>query len=1010
MLTESEFSEWVRSLGYSESAIATIRAIRTAPPTRRVGGGSENSPVRYPSRKMGVTIQAESHTNEFPTLYCMEHDPSFLEFWDQPPTIPIAYQSATGRRIGARHTPDYFVIRDTGAGWVECKMEEHLLALAKENPNKFVRDEQGHWRCPPGEVFAEQFGLMYTVHSSNEIDWVLFRNLGFLEDYLRVSSPGALVTAETRQAVCDLVASNPGVRLRDLIEHVQGEQIALADEVYFLLVMDHIYVDLSQQILAEYDYTQVFPDKQTADAYSYMRSSAPSDGVPPPAYLSLHENATILWDGVPWKVLNVGVRQTSMMRLDDEEHQIIHLPEDQLITLIRAGALVSVVDGTTDGAADKARELMQRAGPAELAVANARYQALVPLLVVKESRFGDEADHIGRAWDSGQARSVQASNEARQDAVSERTLRRWLKAYRRAEELYDSGYVGLLPRTADRGNATERLDPRVVALMETFATQHYETVKQKRKLAVHGQLCLACQKEGLTPPSYPAWCRFLKRRPQHEQDKKRRGRRVAYGSKPFYWELTQTTPRHGDRPFQIVHIDHTELDVELIDPHTDQRLGRPWVTFMTDAFTRRLLAVYVTYEEPSYRSVMMTLRECVRRFGRLPQMIVVDNGPEFGSVYLETLMARYAISKKERPSGSPRGGAVIERLFDTANTQFVHNLEGNTQIMKNVRQVTKSVNPKRHASWTLGRLYARLRQWAYEAYDNRPHPALGQSPRQAFEQGIALGGARHFMHIAYDEDFLRDTLPEPERGTRKVQQGQGVKIGNVYYWHDAFTGIVGTKVRVRNDPFNIGLAYAFVKVLNAGTPDNTSDTNDNAPVSPPKGRWVECTSEYYTRLRGRTEKEVQAASAELRQRARLRGESLTISALKLAEFLDSVEAEEAWTQKMAQARANRDVVDTINANGPERVADSDVVVEFDRLHDSPPQDTSPSVGAHPAAAMPPKSSKRGDDEGNRSAADHPRPTRLRALPVTLDAADLCTVDSGIQRSSTFTTKASGDQP
>jgi putative transposase len=105
---------------------------------------------------------------------------------------------------------------------------------------------------------------------------------------------------------------------------------------------------------------------------------------------------------------------------------------------------------------------------------------------------------------------------------------------------------------------------------------------------------------------------------------------------------------------------------------------------------------------------MMVLRECVRRNGRLPQMLVVDGGAEFRSVYFDLLLARYECTKKVRPGSKTRFGSVCERLFGTTNTQFVHNLRGNTQIMRAVRQVTKAVNPKASAVWTLAQLHESL--------------------------------------------------------------------------------------------------------------------------------------------------------------------------------------------------------------------------------------------------------------------------------------------------------------
>jgi putative transposase len=121
-----------------------------------------------------------------------------------------------------------------------------------------------------------------------------------------------------------------------------------------------------------------------------------------------------------------------------------------------------------------------------------------------------------------------------------------------------------------------------------------------------------------------------------------------------------------------------------------------------------LLAVYLTFDPPSYRSVMMVLRVCVRRLGRLPQMLVVDGGKEFRSRYFEALLNSYACHKKYRPWAKPRYGSVIERLFGTANTTFVFNLLGNTQASKTVRQMTKAVNPKNQAVWQLPDLYAFL--------------------------------------------------------------------------------------------------------------------------------------------------------------------------------------------------------------------------------------------------------------------------------------------------------------
>ncbi|WP_202925108.1 Mu transposase C-terminal domain-containing protein [Myxacorys almedinensis] len=334
-----------------------------------------------------------------------------------------------------------------------------------------------------------------------------------------------------------------------------------------------------------------------------------------------------------------------------------------------------------------------------------------------------------------------------------------------------------------------------------------------------------------------------------------------------------------------MHIDHTQLDIELVSSlqslepahlsldeiDLQHPLGRPWATFMVDAYSRRLLAVYLTFDAPSYRSCMMVTRICVQRFQRLPQMIVVDNGAEFHSHYFEQLLTYYICTKKHRPPAHARFGSVLERLFGTANTQLIHELQGNTQITRQVRQVTKAVNPRTLAVWTLPDLYTVLCQWAYEIYDQREHPALGQSPRFAFETGLVTSGSRWQRHVAYDEIFQMLTLPAPERGKRKVQPGRGVKIHNIYYWSNAFREPVveQSMVEVRYDPFDISQAYALVQ-----------------------GQWVKCLSAYYLDLQSRSEREIQLISAELTERKRINGQTLTITDKELVEFLNSQQAKE----------------------------------------------------------------------------------------------------------------------
>jgi hypothetical protein len=295
------------------------------------------------------------------------------------------------------------------------------------------------------------------------------------------------------------------------------------------------------------------------------------------------------------------------------------------------------------------------------------------------------------------------------------------------------------------------------------------------------------------------------------------------------------------------------------------------LTLLSDAFSRRVLAFFLTFDPPSYRSCMMIFRECVSRHGRLPQILVIDGGREFESVYFEALLARYECLKKTRPPAKARFGSVCERLFGTVNTSFIYNLAGNTQITRNVRQVTKSVNPKEHAVWTLAGLYQHLTAFLYEIYDSMPHVALGQSPREAFESGLARTGQRAHRLVAYNSEFLMATLPTTPRGTAKVVPNRGVKINHIFYWCEGFRhpDCYGRQVAVRFDPFDIGTAFAFLHK-----------------------EWQTCHSEHYLTLRGHSERELGLATEELKRVHQDHSREYAISGRRLADFLTSVEAEE----------------------------------------------------------------------------------------------------------------------
>lgn len=845
MLNHDDLLLWFRRNRLTERAQLTVNQIRFSGPSRRVGGGSNNVCGRYPSRKMRGTIQFESHRVELAGIYEMEYDDQVLEYYDQPPAIKLVYKSRSGKTLGVFHTPDFFAVRDTEAGWEEWKTEEELRHLCERNPNRYCTGENGGWLCPPGREYAEKLGLYYRVRSSAEIDAALQRNFQFLEDYLRGDLKD--ISLECRDLVEAFVSSMPGISLAALMEHTRSR--VAGDTIFAMIAYGGLAVDLRAAPLADPSRVHVYPPRGTVEG----RAPNANLRVPASSMMTFRCGSRVNWDGRSWDVANVGDTAVCLVSRDQG---VAELPVAVAENLVREARLCVSPDFPVNENAAGIRDRLLNAGVKDLQTANHRYDVVAQYL--KSGAIPDGA------------------------RTPPRTMYRWVARYRHAEAIFGSGFAGLLPEVSRRGNRNSKLPAAALQLMQEHIETDYETVKQKSMYASWVGLKLACESKGTLAPSYRTFCLTVKQRPILNQVLGRKGRRAAYRFEVLFWMLELSTPRHGDRPFEIGHIDHTELDIELRCESTGQNLGRPWLTLLVDAFSRRILALWLTFDPPSYRSCMMLLRDCVRRHSRLPQNLVVDGGREFQSVYFETLLARYECTKKTRPPAKARFGSVVERLFGTCNTQFIHNLRGNTQITREVRQVTASINPKMLAIWNLAELNTRLNEYLFGVYDRIEHPALGQSPREAFTKGLETGGLRLHRLIPYDQDFLLSTMPSTPKGTAMVKVGRGVKIHYIYYWSDAFRDpeIERREVPVRYDPFDAGTAYVFCR-----------------------NQWVECHSEYYPALRGRSEREIMLATAELRRRQQqYTAHRFTVTAKALAGFLTSVEDHEELLQQRIRDR------------------------------------------------------------------------------------------------------------
>ena len=829
MMDSRQFEDYSRRLGIPKSGQAYLERVRSSPPSRRVNSRIGNNVCRFPSRKMSFVVCTESRHGELNFVYQLEHDIDVLEFYDQPEPIKLKYASRSGRMTGAMHTPDFLALRRDSVTWIEVKAENGLLRLSETQPNRYQPHGSGLWRCRPGEEAAKTFGFSYQVVSTAELNRVLVRNLEYLDDFYR--DPAPKIPAEERKNVTNLVRECPGITIASVRQQLGAE---VMDPLLALIIAGEIYVDLAGQVISDQETAQLFESEDIAKAYQIVSAGVPISGTEGPPRINCHES--------------MNGNAPGALKLHAE---------------IPPGDQATKPSPVSNGGMPKAAEspdavtLILRASSKDIAIANKRHAFL------------------------------KDPNLAKQRGVPERNLRRWRMHFRQAEELYGQGYVGLIPRYSRQGNHAPRLPSQVYEIADQVIREVYMTPKRVSKMFAYGRFANRCEEAGFQAPSYVWLLKAIRKRRAYEIKLAREGKRAAYALEFSTQPLSAKNDNHGDFPWQVVHIDHTKLDVELVDEDTSLELGRPWLTFMFDAFSRRILCFVITFDAPSVNTLKLILRECARRHSRLPSGLVLDWGKEFGSGFLETLTAIYEIRIIKRPPHESRHGCVIERCFGTLNKFFFHNLRANTQNTRNVRQLTKSIDPKRLAVWSLEGLHQHLSRFCFETYDQLLHSGIETTPAEAYERGMAMAGSRPWRRVEYDETFKLLTMATTRKGTARIQPGLGVKISYIYYWNELMRDPQWERkeIPVRYDQEDLGVAYARIA-----------------------GQWLRCISCHFDTLKGKSEKQLKLAVAALRQRrSRIEG-SRTTTARQIARFFESVEGEEVLREQRMKDMARKRIV------------------------------------------------------------------------------------------------------
>lgn len=386
-------------------------------------------------------------------------------------------------------------------------------------------------------------------------------------------------------------------------------------------------------------------------------------------------------------------------------------------------------------------------------------------------------------------------------APTDRSVQRYLAAYKEEEAISGNGLLGLIPRTSERGSTESVYPEATMAVMHRVIVKVYlrahprPTMKEAHE---HFERLAKRLKLGKVP-SYKTFTRGCDEWSQAERDYKRWGSRIAQLSAvPSAVRSVLGSP-HGERPFTVAHCDHTLKDLALAHPNSERELLKAVHTPMVDATTDRVIAWVTRYEAPSTETIIELITDCVRRHHVIPTMIIVDWGPDFRSTWLQkTLGSIFRTTIIYRPKAIAAAGSPVEGKFGVQDRLSTHRMEGSTEIMKRARHTTSAVLPNKHTLWTLKDLQEHFETY-YTAFNSAPYGTKKQSPIEREQELTKIFGS-HPRQVIPQELIERALLPFVDEITRVVDKRCRISVNRSYYASKQLDPVRGEDVDVRHKP------------------------------------------------------------------------------------------------------------------------------------------------------------------------------------------------------------------
>lgn len=319
-----------------------------------------------------------------------------------------------------------------------------------------------------------------------------------------------------------------------------------------------------------------------------------------------------------------------------------------------------------------------------------------------------------------------------------RDYRKWLAAGRDIR--------AIILQHANRGNRIPRMPLEVKTIIDQAILDLYMTPERKRVPEVHLEILHRLNNENtfrpmdcrLPSPSQRTIYREIARGTPYELKLARYGKRRA----DMEFGVSMSGP-DTSRALQRVSMDHTPADIIVVDDDSMLPLGRPTITTALDEYTRCPIGFYTGFEPPSCFAVMRCLKHAIlpktyvsrdfpsvknhwERYG-LPELLVVDNPPEFHSTHFEHACLEIGVDIQYAKVLVPWYKGALERFQGTMNRDLMHGEPGTTfsDILER-----DEYDPSKHAVVMLSTFREILHKWIIDVYLQTPHRGILELPAE----------------------------------------------------------------------------------------------------------------------------------------------------------------------------------------------------------------------------------------------------------------------------------------